>query len=99
MNVGFGEHKNIAIKLLEETINILEKNNIDYYLISGTLLVYVRHNDFIPWDDDIDLIVSNDIHKLVNINSEIKIHYTDNYMLKVSFEKGIENIMVILGLL
>jgi len=56
-NVGFGKHKDIAIKLLRDTIEILDEFSIDYFLISGTLLGYVRHNDFIPWDDDIDLIV------------------------------------------
>lgn len=55
-NVGFGKHKDIAINLLRETIEMLDEFNIDYFLISGTLLGYVRHNDFIPWDDDIDFI-------------------------------------------
>ena len=56
-NVGFGKYKNVAMSLLKDTIEILDKFNIDYCLISGTLLGYVRHKDFIPWDDDIDLIV------------------------------------------
>lgn len=60
-NVGFGGYKDIAINLLKETIEILDEFDIDYFLISGTLLGYVRHNDFIPWDDDIDLIVSSNI--------------------------------------
>lgn len=56
---GFGNYKQIAIDLLKQTICILDEFNINYCLISGTLLGYVRHNDFIPWDDDIDLIVDS----------------------------------------
>jgi len=56
---GFQEHRDDAIRLFQECIDLLDKYNIDYFLISGTLLGCVRHNDFIPWDDDIDLIVSD----------------------------------------
>lgn len=56
---GFGDSKQIAIDLLFETIKILEEYDINYCLISGTLLGKIRHNDFIPWDDDIDLLVDD----------------------------------------
>lgn len=56
-NIGFGKYKQTAIQLLKLTIQILDEFNIDYFLISGTLLGCMRHNDFIPWDDDMDLIV------------------------------------------
>ena len=48
--LGLHEHKPTAISLLKKTIDILNEFNIDYFLISGTLLGYVRHNGFIPWD-------------------------------------------------
>ena len=51
MNEGFGQYKNVAIDLLKKTIDILNEFDINHLLISGTLLGYVRHNDFIPWDE------------------------------------------------
>lgn len=70
---GFDKYKSTAISLLNETIKVLNDFKIEYFLISGTLLGYVRHKDFIPWDDDIDLIVSYDIvAKLPSINEKYK---------------------------
>jgi len=64
-NNGFGQHEKTAIKLLEKTIAILKDFEINHCLISGTLLGYVRHNGFIPWDDDIDLLVDDTISKKI----------------------------------
>lgn len=59
---GFGEkYRQTAINLLRDTIDLLNTHQIQHSLIAGTLLGKVRHNDFIPWDDDMDMIVSADI--------------------------------------
>ena len=42
-------------EMLEKICFVLNKYNIDYMLSGGTLLGAVRHNGFIPWDDDSDI--------------------------------------------
>lgn len=54
-----GDDLKRARKMLEDTVTILERNNIPYWLDAGTLLGIIRDNDFIPWDYDIDLGVAS----------------------------------------
>ena len=82
---GFGEYESTAIELLKKTVSLLTTNAVDHMLISGTLLGHIRHNGFIPWDDDIDLIVHESIiPKLHLFNTpELNIIYDNNKLIKV----------------
>lgn len=47
----------VIYNIFLEVKAICEKHNIDYYAQGGTCLGAIRHQGFIPWDDDLDLAV------------------------------------------
>jgi len=49
------EIKRYSIEILDDIQNVCSKLNLTYFLDSGTLLGAIRHNGFIPWDDDLDI--------------------------------------------
>ena len=47
-------------KVLSEIDRICKKHKIQYFISAGTLLGAVREGNFIPWDDDLDVIMLRD---------------------------------------
>ncbi len=45
-------------KLLLEIDDICKRHGIEYFLDSGTVLGAVRHGGFLPWDDDLDIVMT-----------------------------------------
>ncbi|MBO7187803.1 MAG: LicD family protein [Clostridia bacterium] len=66
--ISFEETKKIEFDILVGLTDFCDKHNLNYYLAYGSLIGAVRHNGFIPWDDDIDIIMPRpDYEKLIEI--------------------------------
>lgn len=49
--------KSIQIDIMQSVHDFCEANNLKYFLAYGSLLGAVRHSGYIPWDDDIDIVM------------------------------------------
>ncbi len=80
----------VELDLLAELDRICTKYNIKYFASGGTLLGAIRHQGFIPWDDDIDLAMARkDYERLCEVAQQEFVHpyffqteYTDSGSLR-----------------
>lgn len=72
--ITFEESKIIMLKTLESIDKCCRDNNINYSLCWGTMIGAIRHKGFIPWDDDIDLMMQRD-----DYNRFLSVYNDPNY--------------------
>ena len=78
----FGENTPVCCathlyNILKDVTNVLEKNNLEYFISFGTLLGAIRHKGLIPWDTDIDIIIPEQIKEQIfnTLKDQLDTHY------------------------
>lgn len=73
--IDFEENKNIQIELLTAFDEYCREKNLIYFLGYGSLIGAVRHNGFIPWDDDIDILMPRKDYEILitSFNNSINV--------------------------
>lgn len=75
------------LSLLDKFHQFCKENNINYSITSGTFLGAIRHNGFIPWDDDIDVgLTRKEYEKLLDAISK---HTNELYFIGAELNNGI----------
>ena len=63
----------VELSMLKDFMKLCDDNNIEYFAISGTAIGAVRHQGFIPWDDDIDVaLLRKDYERFVKVMKKNK---------------------------
>ncbi len=81
MKLTNDEIHSAELKMIEEICSISKINNLHYTLGYGSVLGAVRHRGFIPWDTDIDILVSYDTYDEFcdvlrnNLSEGLKVEY------------------------
>ncbi|MDD6432617.1 MAG: LicD family protein [Lactobacillaceae bacterium] len=57
MKISLKTSQKISLEILKVVTSACEELNLNYFLMYGTLIGAVRHKGFIPWDDDVDIMM------------------------------------------
>ena len=74
----------VSLEILKHIHQVCEKHGLKYCVFYGTLIGAIRHQGYIPWDDDVDIAMKrNDYEKLMTIlkeeESDSNPYYVDHY--------------------
>ena len=85
----------VSLEILHTVATICEEQNFRYSLIYGTLIGAIRHHGYIPWDDDVDIMMTRkQYEKFLEHVAELDKKYilvqplTDKYFCKKVLTQG-----------
>lgn len=65
----------VELDLLKEFADVCEEHGLKWFVHAGTMLGAVRHHGFIPWDDDIDVVMPReDYERLCELGPKVFSH-------------------------
>ena len=57
VELSMAELRHVQLEVLAEFDRLCREHDLVYYLAYGTLLGAIRHGGYIPWDDDVDVMM------------------------------------------
>lgn len=61
----------VILSIVKDIDELCREHKIQYYLLGGSCIGAIRHKGFIPWDDDLDIIMTRDNYKrFLNVCNE-----------------------------
>ena len=72
--------KKVGLDILKEFIRVCDLMDLKYYLAYGTLIGAVRHEGYIPWDDDVDVYMPRPDYEI--FMKDGKKYLKDNYFVQ-----------------
>ena len=76
----------VLLEMLKVIDKVCADHGLRYYLLYGTLIGAMRHNGFIPWDDDADIVMPRkDYDRLMRLPKEA---WPDGYFLQSPYSEA-----------
>ncbi len=91
-----GKNGIIALQMLKDVTDLLDENDIEYWLEGGTLLGVIRENRLLPWDNDLDISVKEDEYsKLLSVIKSLnyRVRFKEFEKDDDPFKKGIKRLV------
>ena len=76
----------VILGIMKDIDDLCRLHNIDYYLLGGSAIGAIRHKGFIPWDDDLDIIMNNE-----NYNRFMKVCRSELDSSKYYLQEGLKD--------